>query len=321
MVAVALAGAAALALIWDRYQAAGPLAAPTNVVIPRGAGLSDITDLLARAGVIAHPLPFRIGVWIEGKERRLRAGEYAFPAHVSARAAADVIASGKMVIRRLTLPEGITTAQAIALLQSAEGLEGTIDTIPGEGELLPDTYFYSWGDSRQKLLARKRRAMQETLAELWERRAPGLPFKTPEEAVVLASIVEKETGVPEERPRIAAVFLNRLRLGMRLQADPTVIYGITQGKEVLDRPLSRADLESQNAWNTYVIRGLPPTPIANPGRAALEAVLNPISTDEIYFVADGTGRHVFARSLAEHNRNVQNLRKIERERANQTQSQ
>jgi UPF0755 protein len=157
--------------------------------------------------------------------------------------------------------------------------------------------------------------MADVLSELWENRAPGLPFKTPQEAVVLASIVEKETAIADERPRIAAVFINRLKRGMRLQADPTVIYGITQGKAALDRPLSRADLEARNAWNTYVVDGLPPTPIANPGRDALAAVLNPAVSEELYFVSDGTGRHVFSRTLAEHNRNVQHLRQIERERS------
>jgi UPF0755 protein len=234
---------------------------------------------------------------------------------VSPRGAAALIASGRTVVRRLTIAEGTTTAQAVSLLRAAEGLEGEIAASPGEGELLPETYFYSWGDSRERLLARQRRAMADALADLWAKRASDLPIKTPQEAVVLASIVEKETGVPEERPRIAAVFLNRLKRGMRLQADPTVIYGLTEGKVPLDRPLSRADLETRHVWNTYVVDGLPPTPIANPGRAALEAVLKPVDTEELYFVSDGTGRHVFARTLAEHNRNVQRLRQVERERS------
>jgi UPF0755 protein len=219
------------------------------------------------------------------------------------------------VVRRLTLPEGITVAQAVAVLRGAEGMEGDVAAEPAEGELLPDTYFYSWGDSRDRMLTRQRRAMTELLKGLWEKRAADLPLKTPHEALVLASIVEKETGVAEERPRIAAVFINRLRRGMRLQADPTTIYGITQGKAPLDRPLSRADLEAHNAWNTYVIDGLPPTPIAIPGRAALAAVLNPPATDDLYFVSDGSGRHVFASTLAEHNRNVARLRQVERDRA------
>jgi UPF0755 protein len=246
---------------------------------------------------------------------QLKAGEFAFPARVSPHDAAAIIASGRTVVRRLTLAEGITVVQAVALLRAAEGMDGDVASVPAEGELLPDTYFYSWGDSRERMLARQRRAMMELLNELWAKRAPDLPVKTPQEALVLASIVEKETAVADERPRIAAVFLNRLKRGMRLQADPTTIYGLTQGKAPLDRPLSRADLEARNAWNTYVIDGLPPTPIAIPGRAALAAVLNPIASADLYFVSDGNGRHVFAASLAEHNRNVGRLRQIERERA------
>jgi UPF0755 protein len=266
--------------------------------------------------VIAHALVFRIGASVDGQGARLKAGEFAFAPAISAREAAAVIAGGRTVVRRITLPEGITTAQAVALLRAAEGFEGEIATVPAEGALLPDTYHYSWGDQRGKMLERQRRAMSDALAELWDKRAPDLPLKTPEEAVILASIVEKETGVPEERPRIAAVFLNRLKRGMRLQADPTVIYGLTQGQAPLDRALSRADLATRNDWNTYVIDGLPATPIANPGRAAIAAVLNPIASEDLYFVSDGTGRHVFARTLAEHNRNVARLRRIERERAN-----
>lgn len=313
--AAVVAAAAFFGWGWYSYQAPGPLGTPVNVVIPRGAGLDQIAELLRARGVIASPLVFRTGAALSGEASRLKAGEYAFAAGVSAQGAAAIIASGRTVVRRLTIAEGTTTAQAIALLRGAEGMEGEITAIPGEGELLPETYFYSWGDSRERMLARQRRAMAEVLAELWPKRASGLPLKTPQEAVVLASIVEKETSVPDERPRIAAVFLNRLKRGMRLQADPTVIYGLTEGKSVLERPLSRADLDARNVWNTYVIDGLPPTPIANPGRAALEAVLRPVETEDLYFVADGTGRHVFARTLAEHNRNVQRLRQVERERA------
>jgi UPF0755 protein len=302
--------------VWNRYEAAGPLSQPVNLVIPRGAGPGQIADLLAAYGVIDYSLIFRIGATAEGQAARLKAGEYAFAAGISARDAAALIASGRTVVRRITLPEGITTAQALAVLRTAEGFEGDIVSVPAEGELLPDTYHYSWGDVRERMLARQRRAMTDVLAELWDKRASGLPLRTPQEAVILASIVEKETGVPEERPRIAAVFLNRLKRGMRLQADPTVIYGLTQGRAPLDRALSRADLEARNPWNTYAIEGLPATPIANPGRAAIAAVLNPIASEELYFVSDGTGRHVFAATLAEHNRNVAKLRQVERDRAN-----
>jgi UPF0755 protein len=266
-------------------------------------------------GVLDRPLYFRFGALLDGQGAQLKAGEFAFAAHISAQAAAAVIASGKTVVRRITLAEGITVVQAVALLRGAEGMEGDVASVPAEGELLPDTYFYSWGDSRERMLARQRRAMSELLKEQWEKRAPNLPFKTPQEALVLASIVEKETGVADERPRIAAVFINRLKRGMRLQADPTTIYGLTQGKAPLDRPLTRADLEAHNAWNTYAIDGLPATPIAIPGRAAILAVLNPPVSDDLYFVSDGNGRHVFASTLAEHNRNVAKLRQVERDRA------
>jgi UPF0755 protein len=275
----------------------------------------QIAALLTERGVLDSPLYFRFGALVDGQGVLLKAGEFSFAPTIAPREAAAVIASGKTVVRRLTLPEGITVAQAVGLLRAAEGLEGEVATEPAEGTLLPDTYFYSWGDSRERMLTRQRRAMADLLKELWEKRASGLPLKTPEEALVLASIVEKETGVAEERPRIAAVFINRLKRGMRLQADPTTIYGITQGKAPLDRALTRADLEARNAWNTYVIEGLPPTPIAISGRAALEAVLNPLATDELYFVSDGSGRHVFAKTLAEHNRNVARLRQLERDRA------
>jgi UPF0755 protein len=277
--------------------------------------VTQIAELLADRGVLDRPLYFRFGALLDGQGAQLKAGEFAFAAHISAQAAAAVIASGKTVVRRITLAEGITVVQAVALLRGAEGMEGDVASVPAEGELLPDTYFYSWGDSRERMLARQRRAMSELLKEQWEKRAPNLPFKTPQEALVLASIVEKETGVADERPRIAAVFINRLKRGMRLQADPTTIYGLTQGKAPLDRPLTRADLEAHNAWNTYAIDGLPATPIAIPGRAAILAVLNPPVSDDLYFVSDGNGRHVFASTLAEHNRNVAKLRQVERDRA------
>jgi UPF0755 protein len=310
-----LVGALTLILGWSRYTLPGPLAEPRTVVIPRGAGVNDIARQLWQAGIIAEPYSFQFGTRVDDTATRLRSGEYAFPAAVTPRDAAAMLAAGRTVVRRVTLVEGQTTAQIIALIAAAEGLEGDIGEHPGEGEFLPETYFYSWGDARRQIVARGRRAMAELVADLWAKRAADLPLRNPAEAVALASIVEKETSIGEERPRVAAVFINRLRAGMKLQADPTVIYGITQGKGPLDRPISRADLETPHRWNTYVITGLPPTPIANPGRASLEAVLRPMMSDEIYFVADGTGRHVFARTLAEHNRNVARLREVERSRS------
>lgn len=315
-VGLILAGTLVLILGWSRYTLPGPLEEPRTVIVPRGAGVTDIARQLWRSGIIAEPYSFQFGARVDDTATRLRSGEYAFPPRISPRDAAAMLAAGRTVVRRLTLAEGLTTAQMIALIGAAEGLEGEIGDLPGEGEILPETYFYSWGDARRQILARGRRAMSELVAELWAKRTPDTLLRTPLEAVTLASIVEKETSIAEERPRVAAVFLNRLRVNMKLQADPTVIYGLTQGRGVLDRPISRADLEAGHRWNTYVITGLPPTPIANPGRASLEAVLRPAASEELYFVADGTGRHVFARTLAEHNRNVVRLREIERDRAN-----
>lgn len=299
---------------WQRYTSPGPSTKPVAVVVPKGAGLEEIAVRLADAGLIAEPRIFAIGTTVDGLSRRFKFGEFEFPAHVSARGAAEVIVAGKTIQRRLTIPEGLTVKQVLALLNRAEGFDGPA-TAPPEGSLLPDTWFYSWGDSREKFIERQRLAMSRTLQELWRQRSPGLPIKSAQEALVLASIVEKETGVAAERTRVAAVYVNRLKRGMRLQADPTVVYGINDGAGPLDRPISRSDLENPHAWNTYVNDGLPPTPIANPGRASIEAVMKPAATDELYFVADGSGGHVFSRNLADHNRAVERLRALERQRA------
>ncbi|MBL8697367.1 MAG: endolytic transglycosylase MltG [Alphaproteobacteria bacterium] len=299
---------------WQRYTQPGPSPKPIAVVVPKGAGLEEIAVRLADAGLIVEPRIFAIGTTIDGLSRRFKFGEFEFPAHVSARGAAEVIAAGKTIQRRLTVPEGLTVKQVLTLLERAEGLDGAA-TAPPEGSLLPDTWFYSWGDSREKFVERQRQAMSRVLQELWRQRSPGLPLKTPQEALILASIVEKETGVAAERTRVAAVYVNRLKRGMRLQADPTVVYGLNDGAGPLDRPISRSDLENPHAWNTYVNDGLPPTPIANPGRASIEAVMKPAQTEELYFVADGTGGHVFSRNINDHNRAVERLRNLERQRA------
>jgi UPF0755 protein len=312
-VALAL-GAAALAWHFRAlYVDPGPAKAAVQLVIPRGAGVGATAALLEQHGVVASALAFRLGSYIDGTAARMKAGEYLFAAGISARAAGELLASGQTVRRRFTIAEGLTVAQVLALLANAEGMEGEVSPLPAEGSLLPETYFYGWGDARMRMIERAQRAMRETLAELWAKRAADLPLVDAEAALVLASIVERETAIPEERARIAAVFLNRLRQRMRLQADPTVAYGVDPSG-TLARPLSRADLDARNPWNTYVVDGLPPTPIANPGRASIEAALNPARTDELYFVADGEGRHVFARTLAEHNRNVARLREAERAR-------
>lgn len=312
------AAAIAAYLVWQSYGAPGPLGDQRTVIIPRGSSVDDIADLLAREGVISNAYVFRIVTRIEGMSGRMRSGEFAFAAAATPRAVAEQIAAGRTVVRRLTIPEGLTTFQVLQIIRQAEGLDGEVTSTPQEGELLPETYFYSWGDSRERFVQRLRRTMTETLNELWNGRARDLPLRGPTDAVILASIVEKETALQAERPRVAAVYLNRLRRGIKLEADPTVIYGITQGRATLDRPLSRADLQQRTQWNTYVIEGLPPTPIANPGRAALQAVLRPAQSDELFFVADGNGGHLFARTLQEHNANVARLRELERQRARAT---
>lgn len=296
------------------YLGPGHSAETARVLIPKGAGAREIAELLEDKRVVPNAWVFLGGAQIDGQLSRLKAGEYDIPPRASGREIAALIASGKTVVRRITFAEGLMSGQIATLLNAAEGLDGDPVAVPPEGSVLPDTYFYAWGDPRGRIVERATRAMRDTLAELWAKRAENLPLRDPAEALVLASIVERETGHADERGRVAAVFVNRLRRGMRLQADPTVAYGIDR-MAPLGRPLSRADLDTRHDWNTYVIAGLPPTPIANPGRASIEAVLNPPQTDELYFVADGEGRHAFARDLAEHNRNVAKLREIERNRA------
>lgn len=292
----------------------GPNADETTVVLPRGAGVSMIAKALEEAGVISSPFVFRSGVRISGNSRALKAGEYLIPRRTSPRGIMELLLAGRTVSHRLTIAEGLTVAEVFAAVHAVEGLEGELLKRPPEGTLLPETYYFSLGDSRAELLTRMGEAMRDTLNELWSGRAEGLPFESPDEALSLASIVEKETAVPDERARVAAVFINRLRRGMRLQSDPTVVYSLTQGAAPLGRALTRRDLRTDNPYNTYVNGGLPPGPIANPGRAAIEAVLHPLETDEIYFVADGAGGHAFAKTLREHQRNVTRWRKVQREK-------
>ncbi|MEE8394314.1 MAG: endolytic transglycosylase MltG [Rhodospirillales bacterium] len=307
---------AAIAL-WghSRFTAPGPLVGEMAVIIPHGAGFDAIAGQLTGAGVLADPLVFRIGARISGADKGLRAGEYMFTARISAEQALALLKSGKTVVRRLTVAEGLTVRQVVDQLQATEGLSGEIGRWFAEGSLLPETYHFSYGDLRLDVLKRMNGAMSQTLTRLWGRRLPGLPLKTPAEALILASMVEKETAIPEERARIAGVFMNRLGRGMRLQSDPTVSYGLTLGAGPLGRALSRADLAIPTPYNTYLIDGLPPGPISNPGRQALAAVMRPLETDELYFVADGAGGHVFARTLKEHNRNAAKWRKLRKDSA------
>jgi UPF0755 protein len=309
----ALAGVVVIAG-WTQLNAylvrPGPAKEETVVVLPRGAGLGQITASLRDAGVIEHPWLFRLAVRASGRDRDLKAGEYNFPAAIPARTVINMLAHGQTVARRLTVAEGLTVAEVYELLEEADGLTGELPPPPPEGSLLPETYFYAFGDPRAELVRRMQRAMDDVLAELWPRRAEDLPLGGRAEALTLASIVDKETASAAERAKVAAVFVNRLRRGMRLQADPTVIYGLTAGEGPLGRSLTRRDWQDDSDYNTYRIDGLPPGPIANPGRAAIEAVLNPAAVDYLYFVADGSGGHAFARTLDEHNRNVALWRRI-----------
>ncbi|MBT3932169.1 MAG: endolytic transglycosylase MltG [Rhodospirillaceae bacterium] len=297
------------------YSDPGPLAADISVVIPRGASGQAIAATLVDVGVAADTRLFAIALRFLAPERPLRAGEYAFAARISLRDVVAKLQAGETVVRRMTVAEGLTTREVLELISMTEGLAGSLPEASelGEGVLLPETYHFSLGDARVDLVARMTTARDAALARLWGARKAGLPLATPKEALILASIVERETGVPEERGRVAGVFINRLTRGMRLQSDPTVAYGLANENGPLDRPLRRADLEVDHPYNTYVHRGLPPGPIANPGLASIAAVLNPAETDDLYFVADGTGGHAFARTLAEHNRNVARWRRIQRE--------
>jgi UPF0755 protein len=283
----------------------------TVVVLPKGAGTSQIAGQLARAGVIRSKLVFVIAAKLGGGS--LKAGEYEIGTRATmARILADLRA-GRVMRHLLTIPEGWTSAMAADAVARQPVLVGAAGA-PPEGTLLPETYEVRRGETREAVLGRMQAAQAQLLDRLWPARQPGLPFARPEEAVALASIVEKETALPDERPRIAAVYINRLRAGMRLESDPTTIYGISQGRP-LGRGITRAELNAVTPYNTYQVAGLPPTPIANPGRAALEAVLNPPKTSELFFVANGQGGHAFSSSFAEHQKNVARWRDIERQRA------
>lgn len=286
---------------WGAYSRPGPLASSVQVVIPRG-GTEVIASTLREKGVIAEPRLFAAAAWLTRDAGPLRAGEFAFEPRVAMSEVLRTLREGRMVQHRLTIPEGLTARQITALLERTEALTGEVPPLQ-EGSLLPETYTFARGDTRASIVRRASAAMDQALAEAWAGRAPDLPLSSPREALVLASIVEEETGVAAERAKVAGVFLNRLKRGMMLQSDPTVAYGVTQG-EPLDRALTRADLDAQHPYNTYRIRGLPPGPITSPGREALRAATRPEATDDLYFVADGSGGHAFARTLEEHNRNV-----------------
>jgi len=301
--------------IWS-YEGPGPKARSgegTTVILRHGASLAEVASTLERSGVVGSSSVFMATAQLTGAARELKAGEYAFQSRAPMAKILDAIRNGRVVRRLLTIPEGFTSEMAADVLQRTAALSGDAPQAP-EGALLPDTYQFERGDDRAAVLKRMMDARDQTLAMLWSKRQPGLPFSTPEEAVTLASIVEKETAVPSERPRIAAVFINRLRAGMRLESDPTIIYGVSGGRP-LGRGIRQSELMAATPYNTYVIAGLPPTPICNPGRAALAAVLDPPKSTELFFVADGSGGHAFASTFAEHRKNVEKWRGVEKTRA------
>jgi UPF0755 protein len=310
LLVVVLAGSRAVLRAWNET---GPLPEARAIVVPRG-GTQAVAEALLRDGAITNTGRFALAARLTEGAGPLRAGEFAFPAGASLREVFQVLRTAAPVQRRVTIAEGLTSAQLLAVLARAEGLAGNPEP-PPEGSVLPETYAYLWGTPRAEILTRARTAMDRALDAAWEARAENLPLASPREALILASIVERETAVAEERRRVAGVFINRLRRNMRLQSDPTVVYAASGGIGVLDRPISRADLDADSPFNTYRINGLPPGPIAAPGLASIQATLQPEAHDFLYFVADGSGGHAFARTLDEHNRNVARWREIERRRA------
>ncbi|MDD9901924.1 MAG: endolytic transglycosylase MltG [Alphaproteobacteria bacterium] len=310
---IAAAGVVAAGFFWLQAELYRP--GPSNeeklVLIKPGSSGRQIAQRLVDEGVITTPLAFRIAARVQ-PGGHFKAGEFAIPAQANLNDVMAQLRDGKVYQRNVTFAEGLTSLEIVETLNAAEGMTGTVEAIPAEGSLLPETYSFTREEPRAKIIARMQESMQKTVAELWEARAEGLPVKTPEEAVILASIVEKETGVAEERARVAGVFINRLKKGMPLQSDPTVIYALTDGKKKFERKLYRKDLKFESPYNTYTIPGLPPGPIANPGRAAIAAVLQPEEHGFYYFVADGTGGHIFAESYDKHKQNVINWWKFKK---------
>ncbi len=301
----------------SRFEAPGPLEEPLVFEVPRGDTFAKASNRLEEKGAISSASLFRVGMRYGGLDQGLKAGEYEIPAGATMREVHAIVTSGVGIQLRVTIPEGFTSWEVVERLKVTEGLVGEIDEVPLEGTLAPNTYSFSRGATRASVLAQMEQAQETILANAWENRAEDLPISSPQDLLILASVVEREAGGAEEWAKVASVFVNRLNNGIRLEADATVRYGITLGKEKLGRGLRRSELDRVTPYNSYKVDGLPPTPIANPGRAAIEATANPETTDFIFFVADGTGGHAFAKTLSEHNRNVAEWRRIEAERASQ----
>jgi UPF0755 protein len=303
----------------QKLEARGPLQEDKIVIIPARAGMTDIADILQKEGVIDNNRWAFIGSVFALKARsELKPGEYAFQKNASLRDVIGTMVDGKVVQHAVTIPEGLTSEQIVARLSDNDIFSGTVREVPREGTLLPETYKFPRGTSREQVISRMQQTQKRVLAEIWERRNPDIPVKSPEQLVTLASIVEKETGKADERSRVAAVFVNRLRQRIKLQSDPTIIYGLVGGKGTLGRPIKRSEIAQPSPYNTYVIEGLPPGPIANPGRASLEAAANPARTRDLFFVADGSGGHVFTETYDQHQKNVAKLRAMEKQIQNDT---
>ncbi len=308
-----LGGLGGLAYIGQQNSAKGPLAGDKVVMIPRGADGADIIQQLESEGVVSSGAMLNAALWMQGARSKLRSGEYMFRKEASLRDVIDTLVAGREILHSVTIPEGLTSEQVVQRLRDNEFLSGELNEIPKEGTLLPDTYRISRGMARADLVRKMQDEQKKVLDQLWARRIADLPVRSPYEMLTLASIVEKETGKADERPRVASVFINRLQKRMRLQSDPTIVYGLVGGKGTLGRGILRSELERATPYNTYAIEGLPPGPIANPGRAAIEAVARPSRTKDLYFVADGSGGHVFAETLDQHSRNVVRWRQVEKD--------
>jgi UPF0755 protein len=295
--------------IIQTWEGLGSLPHQMDFVVPHGSKKVVGRSLYA-AGIIDDVLAFRVAVLLSDADGPLHTGEFAFPAHVSLRGVLAVLRHGRQVEHHLTIPEGLTAQQIVALINRAPAMTGTV-AAPAEGAILPNTYDYLSGIQRPVLLGHAEHALLAAMAQAWPNRAAGLPLDSPAQAITLASIVERETAKPEERAMVAGVYLNRLRAGMKLQADPTVIYGLSDGSGVIDRPLGHADLLTPSAYNTYLNIGLPPGPIAAPGFASIQAVLHPADTNAMYFVANGSGGHVFSRDYKDQVKNLAKLRRMD----------